>query len=37
MKDYHRLSTSDRAASDAAYRKADEIGKKIDELRVKQS
>ena len=32
MADYHRLSTTDRAASDAAYAKADEISKKIDAL-----
>ncbi|WP_303686467.1 Lacal_2735 family protein [Nonlabens dokdonensis] len=33
MKDYHRLSTTDRAASDAAFAKADEIGKKMDALK----
>jgi hypothetical protein len=33
MKDYHSLSTTDRAASDAAYAKAEEIGKKMDALK----
>ncbi|AZQ44960.1 Lacal_2735 family protein [Nonlabens ponticola] len=33
MADYHRLSTTDRAASDAAYAKADEIAKKLDSLK----
>lgn len=32
MADYHRLSTIDRAASDAAYAKADEITKQLDTL-----
>lgn len=33
MGDFHRLSTSDRAAADAAFAKAEEIGKKMDALR----
>jgi len=32
MSDYHRLSTLDRLASDAAYAKADEVAKKLDAL-----
>jgi hypothetical protein len=32
MADYHRLSTTDRAASDAAYAQADEVAKKMDAL-----
>lgn len=33
MGDFHRLSTSDRSAADAAYAKAEEIGKKMDLLK----
>jgi hypothetical protein len=33
MKDYHSLSTTDRTASDKAYAKAEEIGKKMDQLK----
>lgn len=33
MAEYHRLSTTDRTASDAAYKKADEVGKKMEALR----
>lgn len=32
MSEYHRLSTTDRTASDAAYAKADEVAKKLDAL-----
>jgi hypothetical protein len=32
MKDYHRLSTIDRTASDKAFAKAEEVGKKMDAL-----
>lgn len=32
MADYHRLSTTDRSASDATYAKAAEIGKQMDAL-----
>lgn len=33
MKEAHRLSTVNRAESDAMYAKADEIGKEIDKLK----
>ncbi len=33
MSDYHRLSTTDRTASDAAYAKADEVARKLDALK----
>ncbi len=33
MKEAHRLSTVNRAESDALYAKADEIGKEIDKLK----
>ena len=33
MKEAHRLSTVNRADSDAMYAKADEIGKQIDKLK----
>ncbi len=32
MGDFHRLSTSDRSAADAAFAKAEEVGKKMDAL-----
>ncbi|WP_157111719.1 Lacal_2735 family protein [Nonlabens spongiae] len=32
MADYHRLSTTDRTASDAAYAKAEKLGNEIDAL-----
>lgn len=32
MADYHRLSTTDRTASDKAYAQADEIAKQLDAL-----
>jgi hypothetical protein len=32
MKDYHTLSTTDRGASDKAFAKAEEVGKKMDQL-----
>lgn len=35
MKEYHRLSTTDRAASDAAYARAEELAKKMDALNSK--
>lgn len=33
MKDYHRLSTTDRTASDKAFAQADEVAKKMDALK----
>ncbi|WP_438962330.1 Lacal_2735 family protein [Nonlabens sp.] len=33
MGDFHKLSKSDRAAADAAFAKAEEIGKKMDSLK----
>lgn len=35
MKDWHRLSTTDRKASDLKYAEAEEIGKKIEALQKK--
>ncbi len=36
MADYHRLSTTDRTASDAAYAKAEKLGNEIDVLKSAQ-
>ncbi len=36
MADYHRLSTTDRTASDAAYAKAEKLGNEIDALKSNQ-
>ena len=36
MKESHALSTSNRSASDAKYKEADDILKKIDALKAKQ-
>ncbi|WP_105069956.1 Lacal_2735 family protein [Nonlabens arenilitoris] len=33
MGDFHKLSKTDRSAADAAYAKAEEIGKKMDDLK----
>ncbi|WP_167341631.1 Lacal_2735 family protein [Nonlabens sp. SY33080] len=33
MKEYHKLSTTNRAASDAAFKKADDIARKLDGLK----
>ena len=35
METYHKLSTTDRTASDAAYAQAEKIGDRIEELKKK--
>ncbi|MGB5982839.1 MAG: Lacal_2735 family protein [Nonlabens sp.] len=37
MENYHKLSTTDRHASDAAYAQAEKLGDKIEELKSKQA
>lgn len=37
METYHRLSTTDRNASDAAFAEADQLGNRIEDLKSKQA